>query len=86
MEDQRERLIVILAGYPVEMQKMIRSNPGLSSRIGTTMHFDDYTPEDLCRIFELIAVKAKYTLPTESRRRFDARIHLPVHPPRSPLR
>jgi hypothetical protein len=69
MEDQRERLIVILAGYPVEMQKMIRSNPGLSSRIGTTMHFDDYTPEDLCRIFELIAGKAKYTLPTESRRR-----------------
>ncbi len=69
MEDQRERLVVILAGYPVEMNKMIRSNPGLSSRIGTTMHFDDYAPEALCRIFELIAKKAKYTLPTESRRR-----------------
>lgn len=69
MEDQRDRLVVILAGYPVEMTKMIRSNPGLSSRVGTTMHFDDYSPEDLCRIFELIASKAKYTLPTESRRR-----------------
>lgn len=69
MEDQRERLIVILAGYPNEMQKMIHSNPGLSSRVGTTMHFEDYTPEDLCRIFELIASKAKYSLPTESRRR-----------------
>ncbi len=69
MEDQRERLVVILAGYPNEMQKMIRSNPGLSSRVGTTMHFDDYSPEALCRIFELIAAKAKYTLPTESRRR-----------------
>lgn len=69
MEDQRDRLIVILAGYPVEMRKMIRSNPGLSSRVGTTMHFDDYSPEDLCRIFELIAAKAKYTLPTQSRRR-----------------
>ena len=69
MEDQRDRLVVILAGYPVEMQKMIRSNPGLSSRVGTTMHFDDYSPEDLCRIFELIASKAKYKLPTESRRR-----------------
>ncbi len=69
MEDQRDRLVVILAGYPVEMNKMIRSNPGLSSRVGTTMHFDDYPPEALCRIFELIAKKAKYTLPTESRRR-----------------
>jgi hypothetical protein len=69
MEDQRDRLVVILAGYPNEMQKMIRSNPGLSSRVGMTMHFDDYPPEALCRIFDLIAGKAKYTLPTESRRR-----------------
>jgi hypothetical protein len=69
MEDQRDQLVVILAGYPKEMQTMIRSNPGLSSRVGTTMHFDDYPPEALCRIFELIAGKAKYTLPTESRRR-----------------
>ncbi|MEM9645229.1 MAG: AAA family ATPase [Planctomycetota bacterium] len=69
MEDQRDRLVVILAGYPNEMGKMIRSNPGLSSRVGTTMHFDDYGPEALCRIFELIAKKSKYVLPTESRRR-----------------
>ncbi|MCA9137553.1 MAG: AAA family ATPase, partial [Planctomycetales bacterium] len=69
MEDQRERLVVILAGYPVEMRQMIRSNPGLSSRVGTTMEFADYSPEALCRIFELIAKKSKYTLPTESRRR-----------------
>ncbi len=69
MEDQRDRLIVILAGYPVEMRRMILSNPGLSSRVGTTMHFDDYPPEALCRIFALIANKAKYTIPTESRRR-----------------
>ncbi len=69
MEDQRDRLVVILAGYPNEMNTMIRSNPGLSSRVGTTMTFQDYPPEALCRIFELIAKKAKYTLPTESRRR-----------------
>ena len=69
MEDQRDRLVVILAGYPNEMEKMIRSNPGLSSRVGTTMEFDDYSPEDLCRIFGLIAAKAKYELPTQSRRR-----------------
>ncbi len=69
MEDQRERLVVILAGYTNEMARMIRSNPGLSSRVGTTMEFDDYSPEELCRIYELIAEKAKYKLPTESRRR-----------------
>jgi ribosomal protein S27E len=69
MEDQRDRLVVILAGYPNEMDKMIRSNPGLSSRVGTTMEFEDYNPEDLCRIFCLIAAKAKYELPTQSRRR-----------------
>ncbi len=69
MEDQRERLVVILAGYPREMTTMIRSNPGLSSRVGTTMHFDDYDPEALCRIYELIASKAKYELPGETRRR-----------------
>jgi len=69
MEDQRDRLVVVLAGYPNEMRKMIRSNPGLSSRVGTTLHFDDYSPEALCRIFQLIAGKAKYSLPTETRRR-----------------
>jgi len=69
MEDQRDRLVVILAGYPDEMDKMIRSNPGLSSRVGTTMEFEDYNPEDLCRIFGLIASKAKYELPTQARRR-----------------
>lgn len=69
MEDQRDRLVVILAGYPKEMTKMIRSNPGLSSRVGTTMHFDDYDPEALCRIFELIAKKAEYELPPLSRQR-----------------
>ncbi len=69
MEDQRDRLVVILAGYTDEMHKMIRSNPGLSSRVGTTLEFDDYSPEELCRIFGLIAGKAKYELPTQSRRR-----------------
>ncbi|MEL6109341.1 MAG: AAA family ATPase [Planctomycetota bacterium] len=69
MEDQRDCLVVILAGYPNEMRTMIRSNPGLSSRVGTTMQFSDYPPAALCRIFELIAKKSKYELPTESRRR-----------------
>ncbi|WP_417749991.1 AAA family ATPase [Rosistilla oblonga] len=69
MEDQRDRLVVILAGYPNEMNTMIRSNPGLSSRVGTTMEFIDYTPGELSRIFGLMCGKAKYELPSETRRR-----------------
>ncbi len=69
MEDQRDRLVVILAGYPHEMSAMIRSNPGLSSRVGTTLHFDDYPPMALCQIFELIASSAQYVLTGETRRR-----------------
>ena len=80
MEDQRDRLVVILAGYPNEMQKMIRSNPGLSSRVGTTMHFDDYPPEALCRIFELIAKQGKVHVADRVASTIASRIHLPVHP------
>ncbi len=76
MEDQRDRLVVILAGYPDEMDDMIRSNPGLSSRINTTLHFEDYAPLELGHIFDLLCVKNQYRLPAESRHRllmgFDA--------------
>jgi hypothetical protein len=69
MEDARDRLIVVLAGYPLEMQMMIRSNPGLSSRVGQTFDFPDYTPGEMGKIFGLMSGKAKYHLPTETRRR-----------------
>ena len=44
MEDDRDSMAVILAGYSDEMEKMIRSNPGLSSRINTKIEFEDYSP------------------------------------------
>jgi len=44
MEDQRERLIVIVAGYENEMDRFIKSNPGLESRFKTVIHFEDYDP------------------------------------------
>jgi SpoVK/Ycf46/Vps4 family AAA+-type ATPase len=69
MEDDRNRLVVIVAGYPEEMDEMIRSNPGLSSRINTRMEFDDYQPADLGRIFELLCISNQYRLPAESRHR-----------------
>ncbi len=69
MEDDRGQMAVILAGYPTEMDAMIRCNPGLSSRINTRIHFDDYTPIDMGRIFESLCKRNDYHLPAESRHR-----------------
>lgn len=51
MEDYREDIVVIFAGYPKSMHTFLESNPGLSSRIPNTIRFDDYTAEELFRIF-----------------------------------
>ncbi len=69
MEDDRNNLVVILAGYPDEMDQMIRTNPGLSSRINTRIQFDDYGPADLGRIFETLCRRNDFVLPPESRHR-----------------
>ncbi|MEZ6091065.1 MAG: AAA family ATPase [Pirellulaceae bacterium] len=69
MEDDRSRLVVILAGYPNEMESMIRSNPGLGSRIGTTLQFEDYDPVALGKIFEVLCDANHYHLPAASRHR-----------------
>lgn len=50
MEDDRDDLIVILAGYPDEMDRLLDMNPGLRSRIGLTVDFDDFTDEGLVEI------------------------------------
>lgn len=52
MEDNRNDLAVIVAGYSKEMEEFISSNPGLSSRFKTTINFDDYNPGELFRIFK----------------------------------
>lgn len=51
MEDDRDRLVVIVAGYPKEMKKFISSNSGLESRFPTFIQFDDYNAEELGQIF-----------------------------------
>ena len=53
MEDNKDRLVVIFAGYKNEMQEFINSNPGISSRVGYTFDFEDYEPDELDKIFEL---------------------------------
>lgn len=62
MEDDRDRLIVILAGYGDEMKQFIDSNPGLQSRFNRYIHFADYSAEDLMKIFKLNIKKYDYVL------------------------
>ncbi len=67
MEDDRERLVVILAGYPEPMDTLLRSNPGLSSRFNVQMTFDDYAPADLGRIYQRMCETNQYELTADSR-------------------
>lgn len=62
MEDNRDQLVVILAGYPFEMELLLRSNPGLSSRFSRNLEFQDYSPLELTQIFGLMCDKNQYTL------------------------
>lgn len=62
MEDDRDRLIVVLAGYPDDMKRFIDSNPGLQSRFNRYIHFADYTADELHQIFMLNVEKNQYTL------------------------
>ena len=67
MEDDRERLVVILAGYPREMERLLHSNPGLSSRFSRNLEFVDYTSLELAQIFGLMCQKNQYTLTSLTR-------------------
>ena len=67
MEDDRERFAVVIAGYPRPMEKLLKSNPGLTSRFQRTYAFPDYEAKDLLRIFYTFCKKYHYRLPKESR-------------------
>lgn len=62
MENHRQDLVVVLAGYPNEMENLLQSNAGLRSRVPWVLHFADYTRPQLCAIAEKMAADAGYSL------------------------
>ncbi|MFI6582954.1 right-handed parallel beta-helix repeat-containing protein [Embleya sp. NPDC050493] len=68
MEDHRDEVVVIVAGYPGEMERFIASNPGLSSRFTRSLLFDDYSADDLVRIVEHHAGRHRYELSVPARK------------------
>lgn len=62
MENQRDDLVVILAGYKERMDKFFQSNPGMSSRIAHHIDFPDYNPDELFTIAHLMLEKSQYCL------------------------
>jgi AAA+ superfamily predicted ATPase len=67
MEDYRDRLVVIVAGYTDEMSVFIEANPGLKSRFNRYFYFDHFKPEELLAIFESMGKKNHFTLTPEAR-------------------
>jgi Cdc6-like AAA superfamily ATPase len=70
MEDRRDDLVVIVAGYPAPMATFVAANPGLSSRFRTTIEFEDYTDTELEQILVHLADGADYELVPEALVRF----------------
>lgn len=66
MEDEREDLVVIVAGYPEPMTQFINSNPGLKSRFNRFINFEDYTGEQLLKIYQKMLSEAGYETTEEA--------------------
>lgn len=75
MEDHRDKLVVILAGYSDEMRKFMDTNSGIASRIGKTIEFPDYTETELYNIFEGLLAEGGIQLSDDA----EKRAHIAVH-------
>ncbi|WP_433469443.1 right-handed parallel beta-helix repeat-containing protein [Spirillospora sp. CA-128828] len=67
MEDHRDEVVVIAAGYSAEMREFLSANPGLTSRISRTVEFENYTPAELVQIVQAQADKDGYQLADNAR-------------------
>ena len=86
MEDNRHRLVVIVAGYPRLMRRFLESNPGLRSRFSREIEFPDYSTDELVQIFGRFASEAQYTLGEGRRTRCGRSSRAPVATTRSATR
>lgn len=68
MEDHRDRIVMIFAGYDRQMEMFLASNPGMRSRIPNVVRFPDYNPEELLRIAESM-IKGEYQLTEPARKK-----------------
>lgn len=66
MEDNRENLVVIVAGYPGPMEDFLESNPGLKSRFNKSIFFEDYSKDELFEIFEVFCKSNDMVLATDA--------------------
>jgi stage V sporulation protein K len=67
MEDHKDELVLILAGYQREMETFLQTNPGLRSRFPIHIDFPDYSQEELLAIAEQLCARRQYQLTTQSR-------------------
>jgi probable Rubsico expression protein CbbX len=81
MENQREDLVVILAGYKNRMDTFFQANPGFHSRIGHHLHFPDYSLDELMAIAELMVKQQMYHFDEASRRAFREYLELRMQQP-----
>jgi len=82
MENQREDLVVILAGYKDRMDTFFQSNPGISSRIAHHLDFPDYTLDELLVIAQLMLAEQMYRFSPEALQAFEAYLERRIHQPR----
>ncbi len=82
MENQREDLVVILAGYKDRMETFFQSNPGVSSRIAHHLDFPDYTLDELLAIAQLMLAEYMYRFSPEAQKAFEAYLKRRMHMPR----
>jgi len=82
MENQRDDLVVILAGYKDRMDTFFKSNPGFSSRIAHHIDFPDYTEDELLAIARLMAQQQNYRLPDDAEAALREYIERRVQQPR----
>lgn len=82
MENQREDLVVILAGYKDRMETFFQSNPGLSSRIAHHLDFPDYSLDELLAIAQLMLAEQMYRFSPDAVKAFEAYLKRRMHLPR----